>query len=52
MAVDNYTQLEKKVYTFRFVKYSEGSGPEINLGGAQYSLCGWSKSCHIWFDML
>ena len=30
-----YTQLQKKVYTFRFVEYSEGSGPEMNLGGAQ-----------------
>ncbi len=35
--VCNYTQLQKKVYTFRFVEYSEGSGPEMNLGGAQYS---------------
>ncbi len=34
----NYTQLQKKVYAFRFVEYSEGSGPEMNLGGAQYSL--------------
>ena len=29
-----YTQLQKKVYTFRFVEYSEGSGPEMNLVGA------------------
>ncbi len=33
-----YNQLQKKVYTFRYVEYSEGSGPEMNLGGAQYSL--------------
>ena len=32
----DYTQLEKKVYTFRFVEYSEGSGPEMNLVSAQY----------------
>ena len=25
-----YTQLQKKVCTFRFVEYSEGSAPEIN----------------------
>ena len=36
--LEYYTQLQKKVYTFRFVEYSEGSGPETNLGGAQYSL--------------
>ena len=30
-----YTQLQKKVYTFRFVVYSRGIGPGINLGGAQ-----------------
>ncbi len=45
-----YTQLQKKVYTFRFVEYSEGSGPEMNLRGAQYSLWGWSKPCHIWLE--
>ncbi len=38
-----YTQLKKKVYTFRFVEYSEGSGPEMNLGGGQYSPWGWSQ---------
>ncbi len=26
------------MYTFRFVEYSEGSGPEMNLGGAQYGM--------------
>ena len=32
-----YTQLQKIVYTFRFVEYSEDSGPEIDLGVAQYA---------------
>ncbi len=26
-----YTQLQKEVYTFRVVEYSEGNGPEMNL---------------------
>ncbi len=26
----SYTQLQKKVYTFRSVEYSDGSGPEMN----------------------
>ncbi len=34
-----YTELKKKAYTFGFVEYSEGSGTEINPGGAQYLFC-------------
>ncbi len=30
------TPKESIVYTFRFAKYLEGSGPEMDLGGAQY----------------
>ena len=33
-----YTRLQKKVYTLRFVEYSEGSRPDMNLGGVQFSL--------------
>ena len=42
-----YTPLQKKVYTFRLVEHSEGSGPEINLEGVHYSLWSWSNQLWI-----
>ncbi len=29
----SYTQHRKKVYTFRFIEYSEGSGPDLGVVG-------------------